>query len=177
MDPLSVIFVPGAVAAALALLSPVGVLALRWWQRRGRGRNGVRRCARCAAAFSVADELYWFGGLLVCAGCATTVRRCLVVGLPALAVTAGAFAVSSGTALAVSVAQGGPGLEFWLASRWIPLLLPSAGLAAATGVLVALGKRANRLAAGSSATALHPGRHPDAIGRMMTQLRLRARDA
>ncbi|HEY0971798.1 MAG TPA: hypothetical protein VGE02_12590 [Gemmatimonadales bacterium] len=114
MDPLTVIFVPGGYAAALVLLSPLGVLAHRWWRRRGLQRNADRCCGRCAARFTLADELYWFSGLLVCATCAAALRRRMKVGLPVVATVAGMFALTSGGALALSVAQGGPGLHWWL---------------------------------------------------------------
>jgi len=173
MDPLSVIFIPGGYAAALVLLSPLSVLAHRWWQRRGRARNADRGCGRCATTFTLTDELYWFSGLLVCAPCAAALRRRLTIGLKAVAALTGLFALTSGGALALSVAQGGPGLGWWLDGRWIPLLLPSVGLGLATATVVARGKRANRLAAAVSRTQLAPGRDPHA----MTQLRIRARDA
>ena len=165
LDPLSVIFVPGSLAAMLATLSPIGVLAHRWWRSRGLQRNARRCCGRCDAAFAVADELYWFGGLLVCAGCAATLRRRLAVALPAAAAVAGTFALTSGSALAVSLAGGGPELAWWLDGRWIPLLLPSVGVALATAGLVVRGKRANRLAA-DGRRALDPGHDPTAPVRL-----------
>ena len=154
MDPLSVIFVPGGAVAALVLLSPVGIVLERLWRARGRRRNATHTCARCAVRFALSDDRFWFAGLLVCSSCATTLRRRLRIALPALAAVASTFALTSGTALAVSLARNGPSLGWWLDGRWIPLLLPSVGLGLAAASVIALGKRANRLAAGSWSTSL-----------------------
>lgn len=145
IDPLSVIFVPGGTAAALLLfVGPLVALRQYLWRRDARRRNAALQCARCGASL-VIDDLYLFNGAHVCGGCATTLRRRLGVAVPLALLVAGGFAVSSFSALFVSLTGGGPGLSWWLDGRWIPLLLPSAGLAAATVALLKLGQRANRL--------------------------------
>lgn len=160
MDPVSVIFVPGAIAAALALLSPVALLGHRFWRRRGFERNDERRCGRCRATFSVADDLYRASGVLVCARCASTLRRRISILIPGALATAATLGVSSGVALWLIESSGGFGLSWWLDTRWIPLLLPSVGTFGATILTVRAAKRANEVAAGSDRTTLLPRFHP-----------------
>lgn len=142
-DPLSLIFVPGGTAAAIVLFgTPLVLLLLKRWRHVARRRNRSFRCARCEAPLAI-DDLYLLGGAHVCGDCATTWRRRLRVAVPAALVVAAGLAVSSFSALVASTARGGPGLAWWLDSRWIPLLLPSVGLAAATLLAMRLGIRAN----------------------------------
>lgn len=144
IDPLSVIFVPGGTAAALVLfVGPLLILRQTLWRREARRRNAHLRCARCEAPLAI-DELFLFHGAHVCDRCATTLRRRFQVAVPAVLAIAAGFGISSFTALVASVASGGPGLAWWLDGRWIPLLLPSAGLAIATIAFLRLGKRANQ---------------------------------
>jgi hypothetical protein len=86
----------------------------------------------------------------ICERCAHTLRRRLGVAFPVIAGGVILFALTSGTAFVTSLARGGPGLGWWLDGRWIPLLLPSIGVAGITVAAVAMSKRANRLAAGRS---------------------------
>ncbi len=145
IDPLSVIFVPGGTAAALVLfVGPLLLLRQRLWIREARRRNAQLHCARCDSLL-VIDDLFTFQGAHVCGRCATTLRRRFRIAIPAALAVAAGFGITSVTALVASVTAGGPGLSWWLDGRWIPLLLPSAGLAAATIAFLRLGRRANRL--------------------------------
>lgn len=145
IDPLSVIFVPGGIAAALVLfVGPLLALRQLQWRRQARLRNAQFKCARCDAPLAI-DALHLFQGAHICSSCATTLRRRFQIVIPtALAVAVG-FGVSSLSAFVVSATSGGPELAWWLDGRWIPLLLPSVGFAGATLAFVRLSQRANRL--------------------------------
>lgn len=144
LDPLTVIFVPGGTAAALVLFAgPLLALRQRLWHRAARRRNASFRCARCAAPL-VIDDLFLFHGAHVCGTCARTLRQRFRVAIPAALAVALGFGISSLTALVVSATSGGPELSWWLDGRWIPLLLPSVGLAAATLAFLRVAERANR---------------------------------
>ncbi len=144
VDPLAVIFIPGGTAAALVLfVGPLLVLRQWQWRREARRRNAQLRCARCGSLLAI-DDLFTFHGAHVCGGCATTLRRRFRIAIPAALAVAAGFGITSFTALLASLTSGGPGLSWWLDGRWIPLLLPSAGLAAATIAFLRLSRRANR---------------------------------
>ena len=145
VDPLSVIFLPGAVAAALVLfVGPLLVIRQIQWRRRARERNARFHCARCQATLAV-DVLHLFHGAHICANCATTLRRRFLVAIPVTLLVALGFRISSFTALVTSHTPGGPEFTRWLDGRWIPLTLPSLGLAGLTYAFVRLSQRANRL--------------------------------
>ena len=144
-DPFSVIFLPGGTAAALVLfVGPLILLRQFLWRREARRRNARLRCARCEAPLAI-DDLFLFHGAHVCGQCATTLRRRFRIAIPVALVAAATFAVSSFSAFGYLLGSGRTGLDWWLDGRWIPLLLPSAGLAAATLLFLKLGRRANRL--------------------------------
>lgn len=143
IDPLSVIFVPGGTAAALVLFAgPLVVLLQRRWRREARRRNARFHCARCQAPLAI-DDLFLFNGAHVCGRCADTWRRRLRFLVPTVLTVAVGFGISSLSALVASTVSGGPGLGWWLDGRWIPLLLPSVGLAGALFAAMRLGIRAN----------------------------------
>lgn len=89
--------------------------------------------------------LHLFQGAHVCGTCASTRRRRFRFANPALLVMAAGFGVSSFSAFAQLVGSGRTELGWWLDGRWIPLLLPSVGVAAATWLFIKWGRRANRL--------------------------------
>jgi len=145
IDPLAVIFLPGGAVAALALfVGPLVVLRHHLWRRKARQLNARRCCARCGDELEI-DELYLYFGTYVCAQCAPALRRRLTIVIPMTLLAATVFGVSSAAAFFASMRSGGPELAWWLDGRWIPLLLPSVGVATLTGTIVTLGKRANRL--------------------------------
>ncbi len=145
MDPLAVIFLPGGTIFGVLLFgAPLAFLGFRWWRRRAHQRVAAACCGDCGQRFDWSQPQFLAAGVEICESCAKRMRRTLGFALPALAIGAGCFAISSGTAFAVSLATGGPSLAWWLDSRWIPLLTPSVGIAALTWVLIRFGKRANR---------------------------------
>jgi hypothetical protein len=157
IDPLAVIFVPGGTAAALVLfVGPLLVLRQWQWRRQARARNARLRCARCEATLAI-DELHLFQGAHICLGCATTLRSRFRIAVPAALTVALGFGISSLSALVVSLTSGGPEFSWWLDGRWIPLLLPSVGLGAATVAFLHFSQRANRLRASAPWVELEPG--------------------
>ena len=145
IDPLSVIFVSGAFATMTVLASPVLVLGHTLWRRRAKRLNRKGCCGRCGARFTI-DALFIFSGVYICPACAAALRSRLKVILPLIAITVIACAVSSGTALVSTLTQpGGTHIAWWMGGRLIPLLMPSVGVALATGALIAVGKRRNQL--------------------------------
>ena len=157
MDPLSVVFVPGGIAAALVLfVGPLLALRQRQWRRQARARNAHFRCARCDAGLTI-DALHLFQGAHICHDCATTLRSRFLIAVPTVLSIALGFGVSSLTAMVVSLTSGGPEFSWWLDGRWIPLLLPSVGLGAATFAFLRLSQRANRLRSTAPWVELEPG--------------------
>ena len=144
IHPLEVIFWSGAAAIALTLVSPLFMLRHAVWRRRAEQLNAHSRCGRCGQQLPI-DSLYLYAGKYVCPSCAVSLRRMLSFILPAATGTAVLLAVSSGSALLISRLTGGPGLDWWLDWRWIPLMLPSVGTAVATAFAVSARRRANLL--------------------------------
>lgn len=143
IDPFAAIFVPGGTAAGIVLFAgPLVWLRQRLWRRQARVRNAALQCARCEARLAI-DDLYLFHGAHVCGRCASTLRRRFMFAVPLALVVATGFGISSFTAFAHLVGSGRTELAWWLDGRWIPLLLPSVGLAAATWLFLRLGRRAN----------------------------------
>ena len=160
MDPLRVIFVPGGLVATAMLVGlPVAAAIYGIWRWRAQRRVARGGCGRCGTAFASADAQYLVTGVTICERCANRLRRRLGVALPVITAGVVLFALTSGTAFITSLVRGGPELGWWLDGRWIPLLLPSLGVAGITAAAVALSKRANRLAAGSSPDSL-PSERP-----------------
>jgi hypothetical protein len=148
VDPLAAIFIPGGLTmAALAFGVPTAAAGYAAWRWRAGRRVARGRCGRCGAAFAPAGERFLATGIGICAPCGHTLRRRLGVLLPALALAACVFAVTSGTAFVASAGRGGPELAWWLDGRWVALLLPSVGVGLLTWGLAAAAKRANRAAA------------------------------
>jgi hypothetical protein len=161
MDPLAVIFIPGGLtAAALVFGAPVAAMGYLAWRWRARRRVGRGACGRCGESFAADGERFLATGVVICEPCAHTLRGRLRITLPLVALGATVFAVTSGSAFVLSLLRGGPHLEWWLDGRWIPLLLPSAGIGLLTWGMVAAGKRANRVATAAAFTRL--GSRPDA---------------
>lgn len=157
IDPLSMIFVPGGTLAAMAVfVSPLLVLRHVLWRREARRLNNETRCARCGDRLAI-DALFLYAGAYHCSVCATKLRRRFTVAIPVLLLGALGFGVSSGTAFIASLTGGGPELAWWFDGRWIPLLLPSVGVAATTVLLVKLGKRANLLRSSAAWAEVEPG--------------------
>jgi hypothetical protein len=142
-DPFAVVFVPGGTAAAIVLFAgPLLWLRQHLWRRRARRRNAALQCARCQSPLAI-DELFLFHGAHVCGSCASTLRRRFSLAVPAALLVATGFGISSFTAFTHLVGSGRTEIAWWLDGRWIPLLLPSIGLAAATWLFLRLGRRAN----------------------------------
>ena len=166
MDPLFFVFVPGAAAMIAAMVVPVAFGARALYRWRGKSRNRRGSCSRCGRRWAEEDndlDLFFVEGLFVCPRCATTLRRRLWVLLPGTAML-GIVAVIGAAAGAVF---GGPGLEWWLGWRLLPLLLPAVGLAGGLVGGVALMKRANRQIGGSKTepVSLTAGDHqPEQLG-------------
>jgi hypothetical protein len=157
MDPLAVIFIPGALAAGALLfgapLAAIGYLAWRWQARRRVGRGS---CGRCGESLAGDAARFLVTGVLICEPCADTLRRRLRIALPMVTIAATVFAITSSTAFVVSRLRGGPRLEWWLDGRWIPLSLPSVGIGLLTWGAIAVSKRMNRLRASSAAEQVDP---------------------
>lgn len=154
MDPLSVIFIPGGtIFGTLMFALPMAALGLRWWRRRGLAHVARSCCGNCGRPFDWSRPQYLVAGVEVCDACGGTMRRVARVVLPAIAVVACAFGISSATAWTISRLTGGPELAWWLDGRWIPLLTPSVGLAGLTWAIIRLGRRVNREAAERSISA------------------------
>lgn len=144
LDPLAVIFIPGAIASAVALASPVFIVRHLLWRRRARRLNADARCGRCKRALPIAD-LYLYSGRYVCDTCASALRTRMRRWLPAALGIAAICGVSVISALAVSTAAHGPPFAWWFNSRLIPLLLPSVGFATATLTAVRIEQWVNAL--------------------------------
>jgi hypothetical protein len=155
MGPLAVIFIPGGLTAGALLFGApvvaVGYLAWRWRARRRIERGS---CGRCGESFATDAARFLVTGMLICEPCAHTLRRRLRIGLPVITIAATVFAITSGTAFVVSRLRGGPGFDWWLDGRWIPLSLPSIGIGMLTVAAIAFGKRMNRLRTRNSPSAV-----------------------
>ena len=160
MDPLFLVFVPGAAAMIAAMAAPVAFGARALYRWRGKRRNRQSCCSRCGRQWGEDDkdlDLFLVEGLYICPRCATTLRRRLWVLLPSAAVL-GVVALIGSTAGALF---GGPGLEWWLSWRLLPLLLPAVGLVGGLLGGVALMKRANRKIGGSADPSELPSGDPE----------------
>ena len=133
-DPLRLVFALAETAVLGVAAIPIGLVARAFYRQRAARRNARGACGHCDGALlqSPEDALFVVEGRYVCAACATTLRRRLRVLLPVAGILAVAAAVSS----AIGALAGGPGLEWWVSSRLIPLIAPSALLAG--GVLGAV---------------------------------------
>ena len=156
-DPLRLVFALAETAVLGVAAIPVGLAARALYRRRAARRNARGACGQCGGPLLQRsdDALFVVEGRYVCAACATTLRRRLRVLLPVAGILAVAAAVSS----AIGALAGGPGLEWWVSSRLIPLIAPSALLAGGALGAVWVVKWLNRreLADQGSSGQLPPG--------------------
>ena len=146
-DPLWFVFGPGAAATLAALATPIGFALRKRYRRRAAVRNRAGRCGHCGIDLLEGPEapIYVVEARYICGRCAPILKRRLLVLLPAVGILAVVAAVSS----AYGALSGGPGLDWWLSSRLIPLFLPAGGLAFGLVGGVRLMKRLNRRELGS----------------------------
>lgn len=130
-----------------ALATPIGFALRRRYRRRAGVRNRAGLCGHCGTDLLVTPEapIYLVEARYICGQCAPVLKRRLFVLLPAAGVLAVVAAVSS----AYGAVSGGPGFDWWLSSRLIPLFLPAGGLAFGLVGGVRLMKRLNRRELGS----------------------------
>jgi hypothetical protein len=154
MDPLAVVFIPGGLTAAALLLGvPIAAASHLIWRRRARRRVARHACGHCGQEFRVEGDQFLVTGIRICEPCALAFRRRLGILLPLISIATAFFAITSTTAFVISVRHSGPELAWWLHGRWIPLLLPSVGIATVTAIAVMAAKLANRMTRTSSASA------------------------
>lgn len=146
LDPLALVFIPGGLVVASAIVAPLGWAALAWRRKRGLLRNRRARCGRCNEVLRFDGEEqtpFLIQGVYHCPSCAARRRRQYAIGLVALP----GVAILAALTTATGIVLGGADLSWYLGARLIPVALPSAGLSAWFWWRVRRAKRLNALAA------------------------------
>jgi hypothetical protein len=158
-DLLAFVFVPAAATMLGLLAAPVVYVRHLLWRRTARRLNTGARCGLCRGPLGI-DTMFLYGGAYVCRGCADRTARRLRIVLPLAVGGAALLAVTSVSAMVLSIATGGPGLAWWLSGPWwlggtlLPVALPAVALATATLVAIRGGRQLNQLRNAADAAAL-----------------------
>ena len=157
MDTSPVLFIPYiAVVASTLVAAPVATVRYARWRIRANLRTKAGHCGHCDAPFTLGEEQFLVTGVRICSSCASTLRHRLgraLMGISVGVLSLGALAVG---AVAVEIAVDGTDILRWLfkSSRWIPVAIPSVGVALGVSALVTLAKQANRVGRGRVPAAL-----------------------
>ena len=154
MDPLALVFTPGAAVIVAALLMPIGLALHRRQLQRGHRANVEQRCGWCATHFDddVDSSPYVIEGVYVCGPCASRQRKKLFVFLPLLLL----LVVTAGVSSVTGVILGGMEVGWYMNSRLIPLFASVAGLGLLTWGAIKSMKSANF-------RSLNPAAEPDSV--------------
>ena len=160
-DLLAFVFVPAAATMLGLLAAPAVYVRHLFWRRSARRLNASTRCGLCRGPLGI-ETMFLYGGAYVCRGCAERTTRRLRIVLPLAVGGAALLAITSLSAMVLSIATGGPDLAWWLSGPWwlggtlLPVALPAVGLATATLVAIRGGRRLNQLRNAADAASLPP---------------------